>query len=228
MSKQSQELREKLKSLQAEADKILDEIDETEVEILRIEEAEAKEALLDLIVKRGKILAELKSKCSLSKKIYVDDRNEDILYLRDRRSDLKLAAIVYDEYTIEEFEEWVQLQIKSLLFYLKLIDHLFDGLSEAEVYQPIGVYLDESQYLTLAYQPDTYLVTITHHDLITYDQVEEMISKAYDDGRKFRKSGIVDSYEIILTSTRESFCNLVDLVKTIEKIKAETRANEEN
>ena len=227
MSKQSQELREKLKSLQAEADKILDEIDETEVEILRIEEEEAKEALLDLIVKRGKILAELKSKCLLSKKIYVDDRNENILYLRDRRSDLKLAAIVYDEYTIEEFEEWVQLQIKSLPFYLELIDHLFDGLSEAEVYQPIGVYLDESQYLTLAYQPDTYLVTITHHDLITYDQVEEMISKAYDDGRKFKKSGIVDSYEIILTSTRESFCNLVDLVKTIEKIKAESRANEE-
>ena len=228
MSKQSQELREKLKSLQAEADKILDEIDETEVEILRIEEEEAKEALFDLIVKRGKILAELKSKCSLSKKIYVDDRNEDILYLRDRRSDLKLAAIVYDEYTIEEFEEWVQLQIKSLPFYLELIEHLFDGLSQAEVYQPIGVYLNDSQYLTLTYQPDTYLVTITHHDLITYDQVEEMISKAYDDGRKFRKSGIVDSYEIILTSTRESFCNLVDLVKTIEKIKAETRVNEEN
>lgn len=228
MSKQSQELREKLKSLQAEADKILDEIDETEVEILRIEEEEAKEALFDLIVKRGKILAELKSRCSLSKKIYVDDKNEDILYLRDRRSDLKLAAIVYDEYTIEEFEEWVQLQIKSLPFYLELIDHLFDGLSEAEVYQPIGVYLNDSQYLTLTYQPDTYLVTITHHDLITYDQVEEMISKAYDDGRKFRKSGIVDSYEIILTSTRESFCNLVDLVKTIEKIKAEALANEED
>lgn len=228
MSKQSQELREKLKLLQSKADKILDEIDETEVEILRIEEEEAKETLFDLIVKRGKILAELKSKCSLSKKIYVDDKNEDILYLRDRRSDLKLATFVYDEYTIEEFEEWVQLQIKSLPFYLELIDHLFDGLSEAEVYQPIGVYLDESQYLTLAYQPDTYLVTITHHDLITYDQVEEMISKAYDDGRKFRKSGIVDSYEIILTSTRESFCNLVDLVKTIEKIKAEARANEED
>lgn len=228
MSKQSQELREKLKSLQAEADKILDEIDETEVEILRIEEEEAKEALFDLIVKRGKILAELKSKCSLSKKIYVDDRNEDILYLRDRRSDLKLATFVYDDHSIEELEEWVQLQIDSLPFYLELIEHLFDGLSQAEVYQPIGVYLNDSQYLTLAYQPDTWLVTITHHDLITYDQVEEMISKAYDDGRKFRKSGVVDSYEIILTSTRESFCNLVDLVKTIEKIKAEARANEED
>lgn len=228
MSKQSKELREKLKALQDKADKILDEIDETEVEILRIEEEEAKEALFDLLVKRGKILAELKSKCLLSKKIYVDDKNEDILYLRDRRSDLKLAAFVYDDHSLEEFEEWVQLQIDSLPFYLELIEHLFDGLSQAEVYQPIGVYLNDSQYLTLTYQTDTYLVTITHHDLITYDQIEEMISKAYDDGRKFRKSGIVDSYEIILTSTRESFCNLVDLVKTIEKIKAEARANEED
>lgn len=228
MSKQSEELREKLKLLQSKADKILDEIDETEVEILRIEEEEAKEALFDLIVKRGKILAELKSKCSLSKKIYVDDKNEDILYLRDRRSDLKLAAFVYDDHSLEEFEEWVQLQIESFPFYLELIEHHFDDLSQAEVYQPIGVYLNESQYLTLNYQPDTYLVTITHHDLITYNQVEEMISKAYDDGRKFRKSGIVDSYEIILTSSHDSFCNLVDLVKTIGKIKAEARANEEN
>lgn len=228
MSKQSQELREKLKALQSKADKILDEIDKTEVEILRIEEEEAKEALLDLLVKRGKILAELKSKCLLSKKIYVDDKNEDILYLRDRQSDLKLAAFAYDDHSLEEFEEWVQLQIESLPFYLELIEHCFDGLSQAEVYQPIGVYLNESQYLTLTYQSDTYLVTITHHDLVTYDQVEEMISKAYDDGRKFRKSGIVDSYEIILTSSHDSFCNLVDLVKTIEKIKSEARSDEED
>lgn len=228
MSKQSQELREKLKLLQDKADKILSEIDETEVEILRIEEAEAKEALFDLIVKRGKILTELKSKCSLSKKIYVDDKNEDILYLRDRRSDLKLSAFVYDDHSLEEFEEWVQLQIESLPFYLELIEHLFDDLSQAEVYQPIGVYLNESQYLTLAYQPDAYLVTITHHDLITYNRVEEMISKAYNDVRKFRKSGIVDSYEIILTSSHESFCNLVDLVKTIDQIKSEARSDEED
>lgn len=228
MSKHSQELREKLKLLQDKADKILDEIDETEVEILRIEQEEAKEDLFDLIVKRGKILSELRSKCSLSKKIYVDDKNEDILYLRDRRSDLKLAVFVYDDHSLEEFEEWVQLQIESLQFYLELIDHLFDSVSEAEVDQPIGIYLNDSHYLTLAYQLDTYLVTITHHDLITYDQVEEMISKAYDDGRKFRKSGIVDSYEIILTSSHDSFCNLVDLVKTIEKIKAEARSDEKD
>ena len=228
MSEQSEKLREILKSLLAEADRLLDEIDAKECEILRIEEDEAKGALFDLIVKRGKILKELKSQCSLSGKIYVDDKNEDILYLRESRDGLKLAAIVYDEYTIEEFEEWVKLQIESLPFYLELIEHLRDDLSGAEVYQPIGIHLNESQYLTLTYQPDTYRVTITHRDFITYNRVEEMISKAYDDGRKFKKSGIVDSYEIILTSSRESFCNLVDLVKTIEKIKADARVDEDD
>ena len=227
MSEQSEILRRELKRLQAEAEKILDEIDAKESEILQIEEDEAKGDLFDLIVERGKILAELRSKCLLSKKIYVDDKNEDILYLRESRDSLKLAAIVYDEYTIEEFEEWVKLQIESLPFYLELIEHLRDDLSGAEVYQPIGIHLNESQYLTLAYQPDTYRVTITHHDFITYDQVEEMISKAYDH-QTFKKSGIVDSYEIILTSSRESFCNLVDLVKTIEKIKADDRVDEDD
>ena len=228
MSEQSEILRRELKRLQAEAEKILDEIDAKEAEILQIEEDEAKGALFDLIEDRGKILADLRSKCLLSKKIYVDDKNEDILYLRESRNGLKLAAFVYDEYTIEELEEWVKLQIESLPFYLELIEHLRDDLSGAEVYQPIGIHLNESQYLTLAYQPDTYRVTITHHDFITYDQVEEMISKAYDDGRKFKKSGIVDSYEIILTSSRESFCNLVDLVKTIEKIKADARVEDDD
>lgn len=225
MSKQSEILRRELKLLQSEADKILDEIEKKEAEILQIEEDEANGAMFDLIVERGKILQELISRCSQIKAIYVDDKNEDILYLRERRDDLKLAAIVYDEHTIGEFEEWVKLQIDSIDFYQLILDNFYDDLSEAECHQPIRIYLNESQYLTLAYQPDTYRVTITHHDFITYDQVEDMISKAYDDGRKFKKSGIVDSYEIILTSSRESFCNLVDLVKTIKKIKSEVRQN---
>lgn len=228
MSEQSEILRRELKLLQSEAEKILDEIDAKEAEILQIEEDEDLKAATELSRMRNEILQEMKLHCLRVSKIYVDDKNEDILYLRESRDGLKLAAIVYDEYTIEEFEECVKLQIESLPFYLELIEHLRDDLSGAEVYQPIGIHLNESQYLTLAYQPDTYRVTITHHDFITYDQVEEMISKAYDDGRKFKKSGIVDSYEIILTSSRESFCNLVDLVKTIEKIKADARVEEDN
>lgn len=222
MSEQSEILRRELKQLQLEAEKILDEIDAKEAEILQIEEDEAKGALFDLIVERGKILAELRSKCLLSKKIYVDDKNEDILYLRESRDDLKLAAIVYDEYTIEEFEEWVKLQLNSIDFYQLLLDNFYDDIVDAEVYQPISIELDESQYLTLTYQPETLAVTITRHKLLDYNEVEDLLSKAYD-SQTFKKSGIVDSYEIIFTSSTESLCNLVDLVKTIKQIKSEVK-----
>lgn len=224
MSEQSEILRRELKLLQAEAEKILDEIDAKEAEILQIEEDEANGALFDLIVERGKILKELKSQCLLSKKIYVDDKNEDILYLREGRDGLKLAAIVYDEHTIEEFEEWVKLQIDSIDFYQLLLDNFYDDLVDAGVYQPISIELDESQYLTMTYQPETLAVTITRHKLLDYNKVEDLLSKAYGD-QKFKKSGIVDSYEIIFTSSTESYCNLVDLVKTIKWIKSEVRQN---
>ena len=222
MSEQSEILRRELKNLQLEAEKILDEIDAKEAEILQIEENESQGALFDLIVERGKILKELKSQCSLSKKIYVDDKNEDILYLRDSRDGLKLAAFVYDEHTIEEFKEWVQLQIDSIDFYQLLLEHFYDDLAETEAYQQIAILLNASQYLTLAYQPETLAVTITRHKLVDDNQVEDLLSAAYDD-QKFKKSGIVDSYEIIFTSSTETICNLVDLVKTIEKIKSEVK-----
>lgn len=224
MSEQSEILRRELKLLQAEAEKILDEIDAKESEILQIEEDEANGALFDLIVERGKILKELKSQCSISKKIYVDDKNEDILYLRERRDDLKLAAIVYDEHTIEEFEEWVKLQINSIDFYQLILDNFYDDIVDAEVYQPISIELDESQYLTMTYQPETLAVTITRHKLLDYNEVEDLLSKAYD-YQTFKKSGIVDSYEIIFTSSTETICNIVDLVRKIKMIKSEVRQN---
>lgn len=224
MSEQSEILRHELKLLQSEADKILDEIEKKEAEILQIEEDEAKGTMFDLIVKRGKILKELKSQCSISKKIYVDDKNEDILYLRESRNSLKLAAIVYDEHTIEEFEEWVKIQIDSIDFYQLLLDNFYDNLVDAEVYQPISIELDESQYLTMTYQPETLAVTITRHKLLDYNEVEDLLSKAYD-YQTFKKSGIVDSYEIIFTSSTETICNIVDLVRKIKMIKSEVRQN---
>lgn len=224
MSEQSEILRRELKLLQAEAEKILDEIDAKESEILQIEEDEAKGAMFDLIVKRGKILKELKSQCSISKKIYVDDKNEDILYLRESRNSLKLAAIVYDDHTIEEFEEWVKLQLDSIDFYQLLLDNFYDDLVDAEVYQPISIELDESQYLTMTYQPETLAVTITRHKLLDYNEVEDLLSKAYD-YQTFKKSGIVDSYEIIFTSSTETICNIVDLVRKIKMIKSEVKQN---
>lgn len=224
MSEQSEILRRELRLLQSEADKILDEIEKKEAEILQIEEDEAKGAMFDLIVKRCKILKELKSQCSISKKIYVDDKNEDILYLRESRNGLKLAAIVYDEYTIEEFKEWVKLQLNSIDFYQLLLDNFYDDIVDAEVYQPISIELDESQYLTMTYQPETLAVTITRHKHLDYDQIEDLLSKAYRD-QKFKKSGIVDSYEIIFTSSTETICNIVDLVRKIKMIKSEVKQN---
>ena len=224
MSEQSEILRRELKQLQLEAEKILDEIDAKESEILQIEENEAKGAMFDLIVERGKILKELKSQCSISKKIYIDDKNEDILYLRERRDDLNLAAIVYDDHTIEEFEEWVKLQIDSIDFYQLLLDNFYDDLVGAEVYQPIMLELNESQYLILTYQPETLAVTITRLKLLDYNEVEDLLSKAYDH-QTFKKSGIVDSYEIIFTSSTETICNIVDLVRKIKMIKSEVKQN---
>ena len=224
MSEQSEILRRELKLLQAEAEKILDEIDAKEAEILQIEEDEANGALFDLIVERGKILKELKSQCSQSKKIYVDDKNEDILYLRESRDGLKLAAFVYDDHTIEEFEEWVQIQIDSIDFYQLLLEHFYDDLAETEVYQQIAILLNKSQYLTLSYQPETLVVTVTRHKILDYNQVEDLLSAAYGD-QKFKKSGIVDSYEIIFTSSTETICNIVDLVQKIKMIKSEVKQN---
>lgn len=224
MSEQSEILRRELKNLQLEAEKILDEIDAKEAQILQIEENEANGALFDLIVERGKILAELRSKCLLSKKIYVDDKNKDILYLRDSRDDLKLAAFVYEEHTFDEFEELVKLQLDSIDFYQLLLEHFYDDLAETEDYQQISIELDESQYLTLTHQPETLAVTITRHKPADYNEVEDLLSKAYGD-QKFKKSGIVDSYEIIFTSSTETICNIVDLVQNIKMIKSEVKQN---
>ena len=227
MSKRSEILRRELKTLQLEAEKILDEIDAKEAEILQIEEDKSNGALFDLIVERGKILKELKSQCSISKKIYVDDKNEDILYLRESRNSLKLAAIVYDDHTIEEFEEWVKLQIESLPFYRLLLENFSEDLIGVDSYYPLRIRLNTHNLLALQYRPTTCAVTITHQKFVDYNEVEELLSNAYDDC-KFMKSHIVDSDEIIFTSSRESFCNLVDLVKTIEKIKADAEVDEED
>lgn len=84
--------------------------------------------------------------------------------------------------------------------------------------------LNESQYLILTYQPETLSVTITRHKHLDYNEVEDLLSKAYED-QKFKKSGIVDSYEIIFTSSTETICNLVDLVQKIKMIKSEVKQN---
>lgn len=218
MSKQSEMLRHELKLLQSEADKILDEIEKKEAEILQIEEDEANGALFDLIVKRGKILQELKARCSQLKEIYVDDHDQNICYLRDTKDGMKLATITYHDHDLEEFEEWVKLQIESLPFYQLLLENFSEDLIGTDGYYPIRIRLNSHNLLALQYRPKTCAVTITHQKFVDYNEVEELLSNAYDD-RKFEKSRIVDSDEIIFTSMTETVCNLVNLVETIEKIR---------
>lgn len=218
MSKQSELLRRELKQLQLEAEKILDEIDTKEAEILQIEEDEANGALFDLIVERGKILAELISRCSQIKEIYVDDHDQNICYLRDTKDGMKLAMITYHDHNLEEFEEWVKLQIESLSFYQLLLENFSDDLIGTDGCYPIRIRINSHNLLALHYRPETCAVTITHQKLVDYNEVEELLANAYDD-RKFEKSWIVDSDEIIFTSATETVCNLVNLVETIEKIR---------
>lgn len=218
MSKQSEMLRRELKLLQSEADKLLDEIEKKEAEILQIEEDEANGALFDLIVERGKILQELISRCSQIKEIYVDDHDQNICYLRDTKDGMKLAMITYHDHSIEEFEEWVKLQIESLSFYQLLLENFTEDLIDTDGYYPIRIRLNSHNLLALQYRPETCAVMITHQKFVDYNEVEELLANAYDD-RKFEKSRIVDSDEIIFTSTTETVCNLVNLVETIEKIR---------
>lgn len=224
MSEQSEILCQELKRLQAEAEKILDEIDAKEAEILQIEEDEDREAAIELNRMLNETLEEMKSKFSLVDEFYIDDQSEDVLYLRYRKDGKKLAAIDYRKSTIEEFEEWVHLQVESMPFYLEIIHDLYDDLISAEVNQPIIINLTHNQHLTLEYQLDPESVKINHHKSITYDQIESMLSAAYGD-QKFKKSGIVDSYEIIFTSSTETTCDLMDLVETIKQIKSEVKQN---
>lgn len=218
MSEQSEILRRELKQLQLEAEKILDEIDAKEAEILQIEEDEANGVLFDLIVKRGKILQELISRCSQIKEIYVDDSDQNICSLRDTRSRMKLAMITYHDHNLEEFEEWVKLQIESLPFYQLLLASFSEDLIGTDGYYPLRIRLNSHNLLAFQYRPTTCAVTITHQKFVDYNEVEELLSNAYKD-RKFEKSRIVDSDEIIFTSTTETVCNLVNLVETIEKLR---------
>lgn len=224
MSEQSEILRRELKQLQLEAEKILDEIDVKEAEILQIEEDEAKGVLFDLIVERGKILQELRSRCSQIKEIWFDDEDKDAFYLRDAKYGMKLAFFDYDAHNLEEFEEWVKLQIESLPFYQLLLENFSDDLIGTDGYYPICIRINSHNLLALQYRPETYAVTITHRKFVDYNAVEELLANAYDD-RKFEKSRIVDSDEIIFTSTTEAVCNIVDLVRKIKMIKSEVRQN---
>lgn len=301
MSKQSEILRLKLRQLQSEADKILDEIDETEAEILQIENDEIiasdedkqsrrrlmttnndVQSTIDLVKeyadfkevrstieelqelkKESKRLADeietrkskligiyaqkeidkkytFKSEVSrlcgiLSESIYnenskismtvVETVDRDYRLIRICSSDRRicLSILKSDDDDLEKLRRWASLQIESIALYRMLLEHFNQDLISANLQQPIGIRLSDREWLEFKYQTDTDSVKIIHRSQITYKQSVDLISNAYNDGREFQASGIVDSDEIVITSSEETTCNVADFVETVEKIKLNSK-----
>lgn len=222
MSKQSEILRQQLKSLQSEADRILDQIDQKEAEILQLEN---DEDLDNLAHQRREILEELSSTCKLfGKKYRVNDENEDIVYLREIKSDKNLAAFVYDDHDLEELEEWVQTQIESTQFYDILVDIVgVTNLISAQVDSPIGVAFNEKNRAELVYDVDTDRVTISHYRDLSMKESRELLSKSLDDKNATVEYAVSDESEdedslfYIKTVTVEELPDLVDALKKIKE-----------
>ena len=226
MSKQSDILRQQLKSLQSEADRILDQIDQKEAEILQLEN---DEDLNNLAHQRREILEELRSTCKLfGKKYQVDDSNEDIVYLREIKSDKNLASFVYDDHDLEELEEWVQTQIESTQFYDILVNIVgAANLISAQVYSPVGVSFNERNRAELVYDVDTDLVTIYHYRDLSMKEARELMSKSLDAKNVTVEYAVSDESEdedslfYVKTVTN---CELPDLVGALKKIKESVNA----
>ena len=114
MSEQSELLRKSLKSLQSEADRILDQIDQKEAEILQLEHEEDQLFLS----KRKEILQELTDILDECNKIYyIDEKDEYLIYLCENLSGKSLAVFLDEDRNIDSLRQWVQTQIKNLHFY---------------------------------------------------------------------------------------------------------------
>ena len=226
MSKQSQELREQIKLLQSEADRILDQIDQKEAEILQLEN---DEDLNNLAHQRREILEELRSTCKLfGKKYQVNDENEDIVYLRETKSGKNLAAFVYDDHDLEELEEWVQTQIESTQFYDILVNIVgAANLISAQVYSPVGVAFNERNRAELVYDVDTDRVTIYHYRDLSMKEARELMSKSLDAKNVTVEYAVSDESEdedslfYVKTVTN---CELPDLIGVLKKIKESVNA----
>lgn len=220
MSKQSEILRQQLKSLQSEADRILDQIDQKEAEILRLEN---DEDLNNLAHRRREILEEVRSTCKLfGKKYRVNDENEDIVYLREIKSDKNLAAFVYDDHDLEELEEWVQTQIESTQFYdilVNIVGH--SNLISAQVDSPVGVAFNEKNRAELVYDVDTDRVTITRYSVLSVEEARRLLNTAFPSKNVTVEYELSEEFEdddslfYVKTVTVEE---LPDLVGSLKKI----------
>lgn len=220
-------LREQLKVLQAQAEKILDEIDDQkEAEILRLENDKDLE---NLTRQRREIVEELISVCKpYDKKYWVDDRNEDIVYLREIKSDKNLAAFVYDDHDLRELEELVQTQIESTQFYdilVNIVGH--SNLISAQVDSPVGIAFDEKNHAELVYYAESDRVTISHYRELSMKEARELMRKSLDAKNVTVEYAVSDEAEdeaSLFEIKTVTVCDLLELAKSVKRIKESVNA----
>lgn len=168
----------------------------------------------------------------LSESLYDSDREKRMIVLVEKN--YRLLRVYSQEFNttlsvfestddIEALTRWVNLQIESASFYRLLLTHFRKKLMSANLQKLTGIRLNDLEWLEFKYQADTDSAKIIRRSLITYKQAVDLISDAYRDGREFQASGIVDSDEIVLTSVKETICNVADFVETVEKIELSSK-----
>ena len=134
-----------------------------------------------------------------------------------------LSVLYLDEDDIEVLQRWINLQIESIAFYRLLLNHFGKDLINASYQQLVGHQINDLEWLEFKYQTDTDSVVIIHRSLLTADTILDMISNAYRDGRKFKRDSFYDEDNIVLTSSKETICNVADFVETVEKIELSSK-----
>ena len=218
---------EELLELKKQSELINEEINIRKSKLMEIyaqKKAEERDEFEDKVAELCNILSEsLHDRDREKRMIVLVEKDYRLLRVYSQESNTTLSVFESTDDDIEALTRWVNLQIESASFYRLLLTHFRKKLMSANLQKLTGIRLNDLEWLEFKYQTDTDSVKIIHRSLITYNQVVDMISDAYRDGREFQASGIVDSYEIVLTSSKETICNVSDFVETVEKIELSSK-----
>ena len=225
MSKQSDILRQQLKSLQSEADRILDQIDQKEAEIIQLENDEDR----SFLAKRKEILQELTDIFDeFDGSYYIDEKDEYLIYLCENLSGKSLAVFLDEDRDINNLKRWVQDQIKNLHFYDLLIKVVGrEDLIPASVGATAGASLDELNQLEFNYYSETDKVEISHYRFLKEKEVYQCLLDKYFDANVTVESDLDEEYleedsDYHLKSV--VVCDLSDLVSTVKQVKESINA----
>ena len=218
---------EELLELKKQSELLIDEINDRKSKLMEIyaqKKAEKQDEFEDKATELCNILSEsLHDRDREKRMIVLVEKDYRLLRVYSQELNTTLSVFESTDDDIEALTRWVNLQIESASFYRLLLTYFRKKLMSANLQKLTGVRLNDLEWLEFKYQTDTDSVKIIHRSQITYKQAVDMISRAYRDGREFQASGIVDSYEIVLTSVKETICNVVDFVETVEKIELSSK-----